>query len=315
MAIELVEKEIFSRSPLTLYEPIEYAMHQGGKRIRPLLCLIGCELCGKDANEATSAALAVEMLHNFTLLHDDIMDRSPLRRGQPTVYQKYDTNKAILSGDALFALSFERLLECGKENAAELVAILSRGAVEVCEGQAFDMDFEQRTDVSLSEYIEMIRLKTGVLLSTALKLGAVCAGARGEILQRLDTFGHNIGIAFQIQDDLFDCWSDLAVFGKVCGTDIADKKKTYPYLIALQTADENLRCELLSLYNSDSIDKEEKTAKVKAIYENLDVQTLARKAILLYNQTALDALERMSVPTENKNVLMGFANKLINRTK
>ncbi len=315
MAIGIIERQTYTREPATLYAPIDYGMRQGGKRIRPLLCLIANQLCGGDLEKAVPAAVAVEMLHNFTLLHDDIMDASPLRRGAPTVYKKYNTNKAILSGDTMFACAYNYLLQCEKDKIADLVAILTQGSIEVCEGQAYDMDFETRNDVALGEYIEMIRLKTGVLLSTALKLGAVTAGADTETLSLLDTFGHNIGIAFQIQDDIFDCWSDLEVFGKQCGTDIADKKKTFLYLKAVEMANEPLKSELKDLYCSDTIERNEKIMKVTAIYEELNVRDIARKAMEEYNKTALLALEKVNASDNGKKVLEEFANKLMNRNK
>lgn len=315
IAIDLMEKQVYSRQPLTLYEPIDYGMHQGGKRVRPLLCLIANEVCGGELEKAFPAAVAVEMLHNFTLLHDDIMDKSPLRRGKPTVYQKYNTNKAILSGDTMFACSYDYLLQCDKSIVPDLVGIMTRAAIEVCEGQAYDMDFEARNDVSLSEYIEMIRLKTGVLLATAFKLGAVTAGADKETLSFFDTLGHYIGIAFQIQDDIFDCWSDVEVFGKVSGTDIADRKKTFLYLKALELANGSLKEDLRNIYCSIDIPKETKTRRVKEIYEELNVQEVARKTMEDYNRLALQALEKMNLPKERKTLLATFAEKLINRNK
>lgn len=314
-AIEVIETTNYGGKPSTLYEPIEYGMEQGGKRIRPLLCLIANDLCSGELNKAYPAAIAIEMLHNFTLLHDDIMDASPLRRGVPTVYKKYNTNKAILSGDTMFACAYKHLLECDKDLAFDLVQTLTQGSIEVCEGQAYDMDFEERNDVSLEEYLEMIRLKTGVLLSTSLKLGAITANADSEILSLLDTFGNQIGIAFQIQDDMFDCWSELEVFGKMCGTDIIDKKKTFLYLKALEIAPEETKKELQQIYNSADLDKETKIAKVRAIYESLDMQQVAQKAVLEYNEKALQALDKINVSQERKQALKDFADKIIKRNK
>ncbi len=315
IAVDLIENQAYGKEPLTLYEPIDYGMHQGGKRIRPLLCLIANQVCGGDLEKAFPAATAVEMLHNFTLLHDDIMDKSPLRRGKPTVYQKYNTNRAILSGDTMFACSYKHLLQCDKTIVPNLVETMTDGAVKVCEGQAYDMDFETRDDVCLEQYIEMIRLKTGVLLATALKLGAITAGCSADTLSLLETFGHYIGIAFQIQDDIFDCWSDVEVFGKVSGTDIADRKKTFLYLKALELADDGLKEELQSLYCENSVPKETKTERVKEIYEKLNVQEVARKAVQEYNRLAVQRLELINVPKERKDLLVAFADKLINRNK
>lgn len=315
IAVDLIENQAYGKEPLTLYEPIDYGMHQGGKRIRPLLCLIANQVCGGDLEKAFPAATAVEMLHNFTLLHDDIMDKSPLRRGKPTVYQKYNTNRAILSGDTMFACSYKHLLQCDKTIVPSLVETMTDGAVKVCEGQAYDMDFETRDDVRLERYIEMIRLKTGVLLATALKLGAITAGCSADTLSLLETFGHYIGIAFQIQDDILDCWSDVEVFGKVSGTDIADRKKTFLYLKALELADDGLKEEFQSLYCEISVPKETKTERVKEIYEKLNVQEAARKAVQEYNRLAVQRLELINVPKERKDLLVAFADKLINRNK
>lgn len=314
-AIELIEKADYMGSPVALYEPIDYGMRQGGKRIRPLLCLLANNLCGGELNKAYPAAVAIEMLHNFTLLHDDIMDASPLRRGKPTVYKKYNTNKAILSGDTMFACAYKHLLECDKESAFALVQTLTQGSIEVCEGQSYDMEFEERSDVTLEEYLEMIRLKTGVLLSTALKLGAITAKADLETLSLLDKFGNYIGTAFQIQDDMFDCWSDLDVFGKVCGTDISDKKKTFLYLKALEIADGDLRKELQELYETDGEDKDAKIERVRAIYEKLNIKDEAQKTVLSYNQKALETLERINAEEERKQPLKIFAEKIIKRNK
>lgn len=314
-AIEIIDAQNYLSEPLSLYEPIDYGMRQGGKRIRPLLCLIAAELCGGERGKAEPAAVAVEMLHNFTLLHDDIMDCSPLRRGKPTVFRKYDQNKAILSGDAMFACAFKYLLQCDKEVIPQLTETLTRGAIEVCEGQGFDMDFENRQTVSTDEYLQMIKLKTGVLLSTALQLGAITAKADEKTLNLLDTFGKYIGIAFQIKDDMLDCWSDLDTFGKVCGADIIDRKKTFLYITALESATQTQRQELLSLYENTTLDKDEKIQKVRAIYEQLSVAQKAQKAVEEYNSKAFEALEQIEVAPQRKATLIEVAKKLINRNK
>lgn len=314
-AIEIIDAQNYLSEPLSLYEPIDYGMRQGGKRIRPLLCLIAAELCGGDISQAEPAAVAVEMLHNFTLLHDDIMDCSPLRRGKPTVFRKYSQNKAILSGDAMFACAFKYLLQCDKEVIPQLAETLTQGAIEVCEGQGFDMDFENRQTVSADEYLQMIKLKTGVLLSTALRLGAITAKADTKTLNLLDTFGKYIGIAFQIKDDMLDCWSNLDTFGKVCGADIIDRKKTFLYITALETATPDQRQELLSLYEDSTLDKDEKIQKVRAIYEQLSVAQKAQKAVKKYNSEAFEALEQIDIAPQRKATLIEVAKKLIDRNK
>lgn len=315
IAIRIIEEESFLASPNNLYEPIEYAMHQGGKRIRPLLALMASELFSGDIEKAKPAAIAIEVLHNFTLLHDDIMDKSPLRRGMPTVYNKYDTNTAILSGDTMFAKAFTYLLKAEETQIHELVETFTNASIEVCEGQAMDMCFEERDDVRIEEYIEMIRLKTGVLLASALKLGAITALANKKDMDYLYDFGLNIGIAFQLQDDILDCWSNLEDFGKVTGTDIADNKKTFLYLKSLEIADKEQKKVLLKYFSSTIFDKEEKEMAVKKIYENLNLKTIAKELMQEYNNKAMESLEKIGVDNAIKTNLIIFANKLMLRNK
>lgn len=315
IAIRIIEEESFLASPNNLYEPIEYAMHQGGKRIRPLLVLMAAELFSGDIEKAKPAAIAIEVLHNFTLLHDDIMDKSPLRRGMPTVYNKYDTNTAILSGDTMFAKAFTYLLKAENSQIHDLVETFTNASIEVCEGQAMDMCFEERNDVSIEEYIEMIRLKTGVLLASALKLGAITALADKKDIDYLYNFGLNIGIAFQLQDDILDCWSNLEDFGKVTGTDIADNKKTFLYLKSLEIADKEQKNILLKYFSSTIFDKEEKEMVVKKIYENLNLKTIAKELMQEYNNKAMENLEKIGVDSAKKTNLIIFANKLMLRNK
>ena len=315
IAISIIEKESFLASPNNLYEPIEYAMHQGGKRIRPLLALMASELFSGDIEKAKPVAIAIEVLHNFTLLHDDIMDKSPLRRGMPTVYNKYDTNTAILSGDTMFAKAFTYLLKAEETQIHDLVETFTNASIEVCEGQAMDMCFEERDDVRIEEYIEMIRLKTGVLLASALKLGAITALANKKDMDYLYDFGLNIGIAFQLQDDILDCWSNLEDFGKVTGTDIADNKKTFLYLKSLEIADKEEKKILLKYFSSTIFDKEEKEMAVKKIYENLNLKTIAKELMQEYNNKAMESLEKIGVDNAIKTNLIIFANKLMLRNK
>ncbi len=314
-AIKLIEETSFLKEPLTLYEPIEYGMKQGGKRIRPLLCLIAADMFSQDVAKAKSAAIAVEVLHNFTLLHDDIMDQSPLRRGKETVYKKFNSNKAILSGDTMFALAYKYLLDYDKDIAKDLVEILTQASIEVCEGQAFDMEFETRNDVSIEEYINMIRLKTGVLLSCALRLGAVTANCTKENLVLLDEFAQNIGIAFQIQDDILDCWSDLEVFGKVTGKDIVDNKKTFLYLKALEIGSDRQQNILKELYSSKNFESTQKEQVVKSIYEDLKIKEIAKKEMVYYHNLAIQSLEKINIDQERKENLRLFSEKLMNRNK
>lgn len=314
-AIEIIENLDYAQQPLSLYEPVDYAIHQGGKRIRPLLVLLAADMFGTDANQASNPAIAVEILHNFTLVHDDIMDASPLRRGKPTVYQKFGNNKAILSGDVMYAMAYEYLLQCEKEKIPALTKTLTSVLIKVCEGQALDMEFEQRNDVSIQEYITMISLKTGILLAGALKMGAIVANAKAEDMNCLSEFGLYSGIAFQLQDDILDCWSDLSDFGKVSGTDIADNKKTIVYLTALGKADEKDREKLLSLYNEKTIDLRKKVQEVKAIFEKYNVREDVEKMVKQYMDMALDSLDKIDVAEEQKANLKIFIDKLLNRKK
>ncbi len=315
IAIKIIEEENFLASPKNLYQPIDYAMHQGGKRVRPLLALMAADLFSGDIEKAKPVAIAIEVLHNFTLLHDDIMDKSPLRRGKPTVYNKYDTNTAILSGDTMFAKAFTYLLKAQESQIHDLVEAFTNASIEVCEGQAMDICFEERNDVRIEEYIEMIRLKTGVLLATALKLGAITAKASKEDIDNLYDFGLNIGIAFQLQDDILDCWSNLEDFGKVTGTDIADNKKTFLYLKALEIADKEQKEILLKYFSSTIFEKEEKETAVKKIYEELNLKEIAKELMEHYNNKAMESLEKIELDNTIKINLIIFANKLMLRNK
>ena len=315
IAIKTIEQENFLASPKNLYEPINYAMHQGGKRVRPLLALMAADLFSGDIEKAKSVAIAIEVLHNFTLLHDDIMDKSPLRRGKPTVYNKYDTNTAILSGDTMFAKAFTYLLKAEESQIHDLVEAFTNASIEVCEGQAMDICFEERNDVRIEEYIEMICLKTGVLLATALKLGAITAKASKEDVDNLYDFGLNIGIAFQLQDDILDCWSNLEDFGKVTGTDIADNKKTFLYLKSLEIADKEQKKILLKYFSSTIFEKEEKETAVKKIYEQLNLKAIAKELMEHYNNKAMENLEKIELDAPIKTNLITFANKLMLRNK
>ena len=315
IAIETIENQNYSSEPKSLYEPIEYAMSQGGKRIRPLLTLMASDLFSGDIEKAKPSAIAIEILHNFTLLHDDIMDESPIRRGMPTVYKKYNENKAILSGDTMFAQAFLFLIKSEANHIPALVETLTRASIEVCEGQAYDMDFETRNDVKIEEYIKMITLKTGVLLGSALKLGAITANASQKDIDYLYDFGINIGIAFQLQDDILDCWSNLEDFGKVTGTDIADNKKTFLYLKSLELASKEQKEVLLHYFSSTNFDKDEKEKAVKEIYEALNLRLIAKDLMQKYNSLALENLEKIGIDSQKKTNLTNFANKLMHRNK
>ncbi|HRJ16211.1 MAG TPA: polyprenyl synthetase family protein, partial [Saprospiraceae bacterium] len=289
---EYLENQVFDREPHTLYAPIDYIMALGGKRLRPLLTLMGCQMFGRPAGDALPAALAVEVFHNFSLVHDDIMDEAPLRRGMPTVHQKYNANTAILSGDAMLIEAYRFLCQSPADaSLPRLMHIFNHTALEVCEGQAADMDFEKRDDVSLPEYLRMIEQKTAALIGGALALGAVIGGASEEDAAHLDAFGRNIGIAFQIQDDLLDTFGDPEKFGKKTGGDIARNKKTFLLLKALESATPALRQELMALYSETSPALESaKIERVKAVFSELQTAASAQAAKTDYQQRAFQHL-------------------------
>lgn len=315
IAIEIIENQNYLSEPKSLYEPIEYAMSQGGKRIRPLLALMASDLFCGDIEKAKPSAIAIEILHNFTLLHDDIMDESPIRRGMPTVYKKYNKNTAILSGDTMFAKAILFLIKSDAKHIPALVETLTKASIEVCEGQAYDMDFETRNDVKIEEYIKMITLKTGVLLGSALKLGAITANASQKDIDYLYDFGINIGIAFQLQDDILDCWSNLEDFGKTTGTDIADNKKTFLYLKSLELASSKQKESLIHYFSSTSFDRLEKENAIKKIYEELNLKAIAKELMQEYNNKAMGSLEKIGVESQRKQPLISFAKNLMHRNK
>ncbi|HIP37144.1 MAG TPA: polyprenyl synthetase family protein, partial [Crocinitomix sp.] len=259
--------------PQQLYEPITYFLSLGGKRMRPVLTLMGCELFQSDYSKAKQAALAVELFHNFSLIHDDIMDEAPLRRGQQTVHIKWNTNVGVLSGDALLILAYQQLTTYSADILKELLPLFNQTAIEVCEGQQYDMDFELRSDVSIQEYIQMIRFKTAVLLGCSLQMGAIIGGACQKDAKALYHFGLNLGIAFQLQDDILDVYADQNKFGKQVGGDIIANKKTYLLLKAFEDADANQSKLLNELLLESNADK--KVKGVKQIYELLDIKSKA----------------------------------------
>ena len=304
----------FNGQPKELYEPIAYTILQSGKRLRPMLCLLANEMFCGDEKEALWPALALETFHNFTLIHDDIMDKAPLRRGKETVYQKWNADIAILSGDAMLAKAFQFALKPKK--GAALAQQLGKVAIEICEGQQMDLNFETQGNVTIPEYLEMIRLKTAVLLATALQMGATVAGAKEADIQLLYDFGINLGMSFQLQDDILDLYSDVAVFGKRHGGDIADNKKTYLYLKALELASEQDRKRLEHLFTLRiDHDEEEKIAEVQGIYDRLHVKESVEQVMLDYDRKAFEALEAVGLPEEKKKHLKVYAELLSGRKK
>lgn len=304
----------FGRQPEGLYAPIAYTVLQKGKRLRPMLCLLACDLFGGNIDDAKYPALALETAHNFTLIHDDIMDQAPLRRGMETVYKKWNTTTAILSGDAAMILAFDFAMRTPK--AKETVALLVKVMQEICEGQQYDLEFEMRATVSIPEYLEMIRLKTAVLLATSLQIGAVIAGADEEDQRHLYDFGIDLGMAFQLRDDILDCYSDVSVFGKVTGGDIVENKKTYLYLKALELAEPSDRERLVSLFQGrELLDPHDKVEAVLGIYNRIHIKEIVESVIADYEHQATLCLNAIGVPDQKKQHLRCYADMLSGRVK
>ncbi|MDR0988387.1 MAG: polyprenyl synthetase family protein [Prevotellaceae bacterium] len=303
----------FMRMPQGLYAPIEYVMSMGGKRIRPLLMLMAYNLYRDDVDTILAPALGIEMYHNYTLLHDDLMDDADRRRGKKTVHKVWNANAAILSGDAMLILAYRLMAQVHPDVLKEIMDLFSQTALEICEGQQLDVEFEQREDVSVSEYIEMIRLKTAVLLATSLKIGALLAGASAEDAEWLYSLGIDTGLAFQLKDDYLDVYGDTALFGKNIGGDILNNKKTYLLLQAYEHADAGQRTELHRLMADSVLVGDEKIAAVTAYYNQLCVKTTCEEKMIEYTRCALDNLHNVNVPEAKKDVLNAFIKKLLNR--
>ncbi|MET4081839.1 geranylgeranyl diphosphate synthase type II [Pedobacter sp. UYP30] len=314
---QLLEKSIknlaFPAAPNRLYDPIKYILSLGGKRIRPLLVLMSTELFGKDAAESIHAAMAVEIFHNFTLVHDDIMDNAPLRRGKETIHKKWDVNTAILSGDVMMVEANKHIAKVNTSYLKEALDTFNNTAQGVCEGQQLDMDFEARNDVSIDEYLNMIRLKTAVLLGGALKLGAVLAGASKQDANLIYQFGENIGIAFQLHDDILDVYADPKKFGKQVGGDIIANKKTYLLLKAIELAKGEQKETLDKWMATKYVDIKEKLAQVKRIYDELEIDKIAKEQMDFYLQKALHIFDEINVSDDRKAGLLILTNQLITR--
>lgn len=312
---EVLETEIskinLPEHPKNLYDPLRYFLTLGGKRTRPTLTLLGCQLFGVPGIKAINAAIAVELFHNFTLIHDDIMDKAPLRRGKPTVHEKWDTNIGILSGDVLFVEAYKYLAKHDTDVLPKLIEVFSKTAVEVCEGQQMDMDFETRDDISIEAYIEMIRLKTSVLLGAALKMGGIVAEAPKKELDLLYEFGVNIGIAFQLQDDYLDLFADPEKFGKQVGGDIISNKKTFLLLKAEQLAKGEDEKEYQSILNDNN--SASKVERAQILFKKLEVDTLAKKKMEDYYQKAKECISHIQLPEEQKEPLLSLAHYLMHR--
>lgn len=308
-----LKKQSFNAQPRELYEPIEYTLNLGGKRLRPLLLLMARNLYGNNVIDALDAAIAIEIFHNFTLLHDDIMDQAPLRRNQATVYKKWNTNIAILSGDVMLVKAYEYLLKTKKEIITDIIAVFNHAAIQVCEGQQFDMNFENRDDVSIVEYIKMIELKTAVLLAASLKIGAMIGDAPIKDAEKLYEFGKNMGIAFQLQDDLLDAFGNENEFGKQKGGDIIANKKTYLLLKAQEMASSEIKARLYSAMYENSITIGEKVNVVLDCYNKLDIETETQKQIQYYHQKALESLNDLSFQKDKLEPILSLSNNLLHR--
>lgn len=312
---QIFEEEHFVAEPAQLYEPIEYTMRLGGKRLRPMLLLAANRMFGGSPRQVRHAAVGIEMFHNFTLLHDDLMDRSPIRRGQPTVYRKWDENTAILSGDTLYALAWRQFLKQPHHRLQEILNCFNETGIEVCEGQQYDMNFERREHITIPEYLMMIRRKTAVLLAGALKIGALYADADAADTDRLYAFGIHLGLAFQLQDDLLDCYGDAEIFGKQPGQDIRDNKKTFLLLKAVELASEQQRQELYSLFSTVPADEDGKVARVLELYDLLDIRRHTEDAIQEEFAQALRHLDAVNVGDEQKKCLEALVETLGGRRK
>ncbi len=312
---QALKDKSYGSNPKELYQPIEYIMSLGGKRMRPVLVLMACDFFGGDTTKALHPALAIELFHNFTLVHDDIMDKAPLRRAQPTVHQKWNENIAILSGDAMMVCAYQELCKADVVMLPQLFNIFSDTAIKVCEGQQLDMNYEKLTKVSIPQYIKMIELKTAVLLGGSLKMGAIIGNAREEDAQRLYDFGKHIGIAFQLQDDILDVYADAEKFGKQKGGDIIANKKTYLLLKAIEIAEGNryMKEELQQWINAPQFNPHEKIEAVTNIYNFLNVKELARTEMKKHYDLALTFLKDIPVDSAKKEKLTAFADSLMIR--
>lgn len=313
MVNEFLANLPYERKPKSLYEPIRYVLSMGGKRIRPTLMLLGYNLFKDNPEKILMNAVALETYHNYTLLHDDLMDNADLRRGHETVHKKWDANTAILSGDSMLVLAYERMAQCDEKHLAKVLKLFTTTALEIGEGQQFDMEFENRNDVKEEEYIEMIRLKTSVLLACALKMGAILADASDEDAENLYKFGEQIGLAFQLQDDYLDVYGDTKVFGKEIGGDITSNKKTYMLINAFNLANDTQRAELQKWVDAEEFDRKEKVAAVTRLYNEIGIDKLAQDKIAYYFEQSKKYLDAVNVPAERKEELAKYAQKMMKR--
>ena len=302
-----------NKEPKNLYEPIEYILHLGGKRMRPILTLMATEVFDVDCKKALAAATAIEVFHNFSLVHDDIMDDAPLRRGNETVHEKWNINTGILSGDAMLILAYQHFEEYEPKIFRALAKLFSKTALEVCEGQQYDVDFETRDNVTISEYLKMIEYKTAVLVGAAMKMGAIVAETSEENANLIYDFGLNLGIAFQLQDDYLDAFGDPETFGKQVGGDIIENKKTYLYLKAMEFSTADEKEQLTHLFSIQPNDNTDKIESVKSIFNQTKASEATQKAIQDYTFKAFETLEKMNISKDKKQMLKAFGENLMNR--
>lgn len=313
MVNDYLDKLPYNRNPKSLYEPIEYVLSMGGKRVRPTLMLLAYNLYRENPEKILMNAIALETYHNYTLLHDDLMDHADVRRGKPTVHRKWDANTAILSGDSMLVLAYERMAQCDAEHLGDVLNLFTETALEIGEGQQFDMEFETRNDVTEDEYIEMIRLKTSVLLACALKMGAILADASKEDQENLYKFGEQIGLAFQLQDDYLDVYGDPKIFGKAIGGDITSNKKTYMLINAFNHANAEQRAELEKWVSAVDFDRNEKVQAITRLYNEIGIDKMAIDKINWYFEQSKKYLQAVSVSEERKEELAHYAEKMMKR--
>ncbi|WP_367773078.1 polyprenyl synthetase family protein [Flavobacterium sp. WC2421] len=311
--INFLQKQSITKEPKNLYDPITYILGLGGKRMRPVLTLMATEVFNADYEKALPAAMAVEVFHNFSLVHDDIMDDAPLRRGKVTVHEKWDINTGILSGDAMLILAYQYFEQYEPTVFRDLAKLFSKTALEVCEGQQWDVDFETRTDVTIPEYLKMIEYKTAVLVAAAMKMGAIVAQTSDENANLIYEFGLNLGLAFQLQDDYLDAFGDPETFGKQVGGDIIENKKTYLYLKAISFSSKEDRDKLMALFSTQPDEYVEKVNHAKDIFNKSGASKATQDAIQEYTFKAFDTLEKMNITADKKAILKSFGENLMDR--
>ena len=311
--VTYLENQIILKEPRNLYDPIQYILSLGGKRMRPVLTLMSAEIFDVSYEKALPAAMAVEVFHNFSLVHDDIMDAAPLRRGNVTVHEKWDTNTGILSGDAMLILAYQYFEKYEPKIFRKLAKLFSKTALEVCEGQQWDVDFETRTDVTIPEYLKMIEFKTAVLVAAAMKMGAIIAKTSKTNAKLIYEFGLNLGIAFQLQDDYLDAFGDPATFGKQVGGDIIENNKTFLFLKAMEFSNATLQARLLYLFTEYTDNVEAKIEEVKQIFNESGASQATQDAIKEFTQNAFDTLDKMNIDADKKALLQSFGENLMQR--